>query len=332
MGKLGNFKSNMDKNVDEVKCTVIMYHYVRNMHETLFPDIKGLRVKNFIFQLDYIMGNYTVISLEEYVDFLVSDKRIPNNSCILTFDDGLKDHYHDVFPILKSKGFSACFFPVTQPLTEFVVPCVHKVHFLLAKLGPKVFTGEFNQILKNEFPNLVEVFFISDETKKNRKYRWDKPLTANLKYNIATMPLREKVKVLNQIFTKYFDNEKLFCKELYLSFGEMKEMQEGGMSFGGHTHTHPVLSCLTQKEQDAELKMSKSILEENLGIKIEFFAYPYGNYNDDTITTLKNNGYVCGLTTDVGVNIERESDLFTIKRLDTNDVPLAREDDGRKSV
>jgi len=311
----------------QVKCTIIMYHYVRNMHETEYPDIKGLIIKKFVQQLSYITQNYAIIAIEDYIDF-VKGKKIPKSSCILTFDDGLKDHYLNVFPILRDKKIPACFFPITQPLTELIVPCVHKVHFLLDKIGSKIFAEKFNQILKTDFSHLFDKFFVDNKAIKNRKYRWDTPLTANLKYNIAKMPEREKIDILARIFTKYFKNESKFCGELYLSFKDMRTMEEGGMSFGGHTHTHPMLSCLTAAEQADELKKSKEILENNLRTKIRAFAYPYGDYNRDTVNILKDNGYVCAVTTDVGVNIDNDVDHLYLKRLDTNDVPLMEKNHG----
>ena len=309
-------------NYQQPKCTTVMYHYVRNMHETNYPNIKGLLIKRFIGQLNYILRNYKVIRLEDYIEFLHGNKSIPNNSCILTFDDGFKDHYLNVFPILKREKLAASFFPITQPLTEFVVPAVHKTHFLLAKIDSRTFADAFNQAVKSSFPELVERYFVDDNVKKERKYRWDDQLTSNLKYNIATMPLKPKVEILNQIFARYFENEKEFCRELYMSIEEMIEMIEEGMSFGGHTHTHPMLSRLTQEEQIKELKGSKEILEKNLKAKVELFSYPYGSFNETTINILTNNRYICGVTTDVGINEGGNIDPFTIKRLDTNDLPF----------
>lgn len=306
----------------KAKCTIVAYHYVRNMHQTAYPDIKGLLIKKFRGQLNYIMRNYVVIPLEDYVEFLQGNKGIPENSCILTFDDGFKDHYVNVFPILKRRKLPASFFPITQPLTGFVVPAVHKTHFLLAKIGSKVFAGQFNQILKEQFPKLAKKFLVDDKAKKERGYRWDDALTVNLKRAVAKMPSGPRAKILNQIFAKYFKNEKQFCKQLYMNQHEMREMISGGMSFGGHTHTHPMLSRLTRKEQINELKTSKLILEKGLKTKIKLFAYPYGDFNKATIDILKKQKYTCGLTTDNGINKENNTRPFTLKRLDTNDLPF----------
>lgn len=307
---------------NQIKCTIVMYHYIRNMYETDYPNIKGLLIKKFIGQLNYLQRNYIVIRLKDYIEFLHGSKNIPNNACILTFDDGFKDHYLNVFPILKNRKLPASFFPITQPLTEFVVPAVNKTHFLLAKIGSRALSDDFNQILKSQFPKLVKRFFVDEKVKKERKYRWDDVLTANLKWAISTIPFSPKVKILNQIFAGYFENEKEFCKELYMSWDEMREMMEEGMSFGSHTHTHPTLSQLAIKEQIKEIKGSKEILEKKLKTKIKLFSYPYGSFDRTVIEILRKQKCICGLTTDAGINVGNHVKSFALKRLDTNDLPF----------
>ncbi len=301
------------------KCTVVMYHYVRNMHETDYPGIKGLLVEKFRKQVDFLKKSYSIISLEDYIRFLNKEEKIPQNSAILSFDDGFKDHYLNVFPVLKEKGIKGCFFPLTQPLAEEKGPAVHKTHFLLAKIGSEQFSKEFNLALKEMFPEMLEDFFVDGKQKQERKYRWDDALTANLKYDIATMPTKPKVEILNQVFSKHFEDEKMFCKQLYMSWDEMKEMSEEGMEFGGHTKSHPMLGKLDEKGQLEELQESKAVLEKGLGAKISLFSYPYGNFNDTTIKLLKMLGYSCGVTTEALVNVGIVSP-FKISRLDTNDI------------
>lgn len=310
---------------NQVKCTIVMYHYVRNMHGTAYPNIHGRLVKDFIGQLKFILRNYAVISLEDYVDFLHGNRTIPANSCILTFDDGLKDHYRSVFPILKERKLSASFFPITKPLISQTVSPVHKAHFLLAKLGSAAFVNEFNYMLTRDFPDMLK-WFVEGEVKKEPKYRWDNALTANLKWTIATMPSKPKAQILNQLFTKHF-NEKEFSRELYMNWDEMREMAEESMSFGSHSHTHPALAELTREEQISEAQHSKEILERELKIKVQFFSYPYGSFNEGTVRILKRLEYACGLTTNLGINEGKNVNPYTLNRLDTNDLPFTDKGD-----
>lgn len=42
--------------------TVVVYHYVRPLSDSAFPEIKGLELSAFEEQLDYIERNYQVVS------------------------------------------------------------------------------------------------------------------------------------------------------------------------------------------------------------------------------------------------------------------------------
>jgi hypothetical protein len=53
-------------------------------------------------------------------------------------------------------------------------------------------------------------------------------------------------------------------------------------------------------------------------------CYPYGNYNDDTIALLKDNGCKLGLTTRVDLadtTLTTNDAVYKLPRLDTNDLP-----------
>ena len=47
---------------------------------------------------------------------------IPNNSVLLTFDDGYKDNYVEAYPLLKEHSFSAVNFLITGTVTKRVQP------------------------------------------------------------------------------------------------------------------------------------------------------------------------------------------------------------------
>src|SRR5688500_9903831 len=128
---------------DRYVATIVMYHYVRDMHLTPYPRIKGLTVDRFRGQLDYICRHYELLDPRDYTDCLLSRRSIPTKACLLTFDDGFGDHYRTVWPELARRGIVGMFFVVAAPLTERRMPSVHLVHFLLARLGARRLTDLF---------------------------------------------------------------------------------------------------------------------------------------------------------------------------------------------
>jgi peptidoglycan/xylan/chitin deacetylase (PgdA/CDA1 family) len=301
------------------QCTIVQYHYIRKDSDV--PRLKGLDVAKFEAQLDYIRHNYAVISLNDYVQSLGATRSLGRKLCVLTFDDGTKDHYANAFPILKEKKLTASFFPMTQPLKEHRVAAFHKVHLLLLELGSRRFADSYNHMLKNDFPELCEKHLVDEKIKLNPKYKWDDNLTANLKVSVAALPANVKRRLLDTLFSEFVDHENDLCDKLYMNLEEMQEMQESGMSFGCHSHTHPMLADLPPTEQREEIQLSKQVIESMLKAETDSFSYPYGSYNQRTIAILKEEGFRSAVTTDFAVNTE-DVDPFRLKRVDTNDIPL----------
>ncbi|OFX37851.1 MAG: hypothetical protein A2X08_06050 [Bacteroidetes bacterium GWA2_32_17] len=66
---------------------------------------------------------------------------------------------------------------------------------------------------------------------------------------------------------------------------------------GGHTFNHAMLNICTLKEQQFEIDDSKKHLEKIIGKQINYFAYPNGDYNDDSIQLVSKAGYRMAFTT-----------------------------------
>lgn len=298
--------------------TIVNYHYVRDMPNTPYPSIKGFLTKYFKFQVDYLSKKFSMISMNDYVNYLNGNGEIPDNACLLTFDDGLKDHYENVYPILKEKGISGMFYLISQTLTDFKVPHVHKVHFLLDKLGSEKMAELANDFFRDKGEEIYNKYRIHGEFRINPKRRFDDNLTANLKHNLGIMPFELKDKLLNDLFAECF-NEKEFCKKLFLNEEEVKEMMENGMEFGNHSHFHKQLAALSKEEQEEEIEKSTKILRDKFG-KIESFSYPNGSYTEEAIEMLEKQGYTSAVTVELKVN-EGKVEPFKIARFDANDFP-----------
>jgi len=64
-----------------------------------------------------------------------------------------------------------------------------------------------------------------------------------------------------------------------MSWSDIKELRDKGNIIGAHTVNHLRLSSISNKEQKKnEIVKSKKILEGRLGVPIEWFAFPFGDY------------------------------------------------------
>ncbi len=80
-------------------------------------------------------------------------------------------------------------------------------------------------------------------------------------------------------------------KSDFLTWPQIKEMSDNGMTIGSHTLDHPNLTALSDEALKRELEDSKKIIEEKIGKKINYLAYPGGNFNEQVIELAKAAGY-----------------------------------------
>lgn len=74
----------------------------------------------------------------------------------------------------------------------------------------------------------------------------------------------------------FFVNGSTAGQSGYLSWRQIAEMHQAGMSIGSHSHRHVDLTVLPTADLDAELTASKNCLEDRLGARVEFLAAPHG--------------------------------------------------------
>jgi peptidoglycan/xylan/chitin deacetylase (PgdA/CDA1 family) len=76
-----------------------------------------------------------------------------------------------------------------------------------------------------------------------------------------------------------------------LNWRELAECEQAGIEIGAHTCTHPQLDQLPKDVMREELYVSKSMLEDNLGLKVPGLAYPYGYSNAQVRRVARELGY-----------------------------------------
>jgi peptidoglycan/xylan/chitin deacetylase (PgdA/CDA1 family) len=279
-----------------------MYHFIRS--KTELPNTT-LPVKHFRRQLKYLKEKYPIITLGDVIN--------GKHGCVLTFDDGIKDHYTNAFPILKKEEIPGVFFPMTECLQHKKVLSVQKAQFLLAKLHYNEFVVWWNEIAPDEF----KIDF--SKIKESSGYPFDDEKTKKIKTFLSKTPNEKKDPILSVMFKTVFGKESAFAKKLYMNSNEIKDMVSAGMEFGIHTHTHPCLRKLTEDSQRCEIEQSKRYLERITGNPVSSIAYPYGGNNQTTIKILKLLGIKVGLIAGGGINTGK-LDLFRLKRCDTKEI------------
>ena len=109
-----------------------MYHYVRDLKNSRYPEIKGLDISLFKKQVEFIKDSFSPVTIEDVIDHYERGTSLPDKPILFTFDDGYIDHFTAAFPILQENGIQGSFFIPGKTFTENVLLDVNKIHFILA--------------------------------------------------------------------------------------------------------------------------------------------------------------------------------------------------------
>ena len=295
--------------------TVMMYHYIRDPGDEAEAGsgIPGMTVPAFESQLDELAKQHTFVAWRDVQSSLQEEKPLPSSACLLTFDDGVRDHYINVFRILRERNLSGLFFVLDRRVNDGLV-LGHKIHFLLAKLG----VDELRTTFLDRLDSAQHKRFLFAEQKYQLKYSGD---SVDERINLLKAILQRDLSVdvdplLSDLFEMHIGSEKEMAQNYYLTSDQMREMRAGGMHFGGHSHSHPWFDWINVEQRAEEIRCSADYLRQ-----IEpgpwAFAYPYGGLSEDSPQLLRKHGFVAAFTTKTQL---RHSDPYYIGRLDGEEV------------
>lgn len=94
---------------------ILMYHHV-NEKKGEEATSAGLTISTSQFEsqmTELAQKGYSVVSLGQAVDAVELGAALPPKPIVITFDDGYRDFYTDVFPILRAHGYQATLFVPT---------------------------------------------------------------------------------------------------------------------------------------------------------------------------------------------------------------------------
>jgi peptidoglycan/xylan/chitin deacetylase (PgdA/CDA1 family) len=242
---------------------------------------------------------------------------------VLTFDDGLKDFYNYVFPVLKRWKVPATVYCSTAPLINASLLNMHRIHLLLGALGQKEFRRRFEG-LHDRYNNSYKLE-TSSASAFNKLYPRDDEDTRKFK-KLLNFQLPHSVlsPILKSLFKEVYGPEKEIVERFYMTLDEIKVIKNEGFDIGIHTHNHHILSYLDIHQQKYEITTAVDYLREQINLETIHVAYPYGipgTWNNNTMKLMKNLGYQAGLT--LGRRIVKPDDLcyrWGIPRYDVNDI------------
>jgi len=265
-------------------------------------------------QMNYIKKKFTTISFKDLKTHLNEGIKLPNNAVIITFDDGYKDNYSTAYRILRAYNLKATFFVPVGLMGGKGIIEVEKLTYAI-KMSKKT-------IIDMSMMGLGRIKIDSSENKIRAKQL--------LIHEIRKMEEEIRREIVENILYQLSVEIPIdLANMLMLDWEDVKEMKKGGMEFGSHSMSHPILSRITKDRLREEVMGSKILLESMIEDEICAFAYPAGGkkeyFGEREKDAVKEAGYSFGVSYINGLENVKKMDNYAVKRVRISsyvDLPL----------
>jgi peptidoglycan/xylan/chitin deacetylase (PgdA/CDA1 family) len=249
---------NLLRKTSGVNPLVVNYHVVSDHPLPHVDHIYPYRNStSFAEDLDFLLTRYQVITLQDLLESLQDPKRrLPENSLMVTFDDGLKEVFEVVAPILKKKKIVPAVFLTKNYIDNKELGYDHRKSLLIHHAE-----DNNNQLL---VARMVEILHA------------DGLFKVDLKSSILGITYKKR-HFVNSLadaagidFSSYLEENKP-----YLTSSQIMELKDQGYMFGGHSIDHPDFRELSPEEQLFQAKESMDFVCRQFHIGYRTFAFPY---------------------------------------------------------
>ncbi len=226
-------------------------------------------------QFRHLRRHFHPRPLTQIVAQLREEEPFDPRSVAITIDDGRRNCYEFLFPLLKEFDIPASFFAVSSFIRREDWIWTDKVLWL----------GEQpSRPSSLALERIDAVFAQLNRMRPQARTTFMQNIAANMKVSIP----REAP-----------------AKYAPCSWSELREMADSGLvEIGSHTVTHPILSTLTDEETWDEITVSRAHIEEGMRRSISLFCFPNGkagDYRPSQIDQLERAGYFGAVVADFGM-------------------------------
>ena len=226
------------------------------------PHVSGLykyrNVKQFMADIEFFLKFYEPVCLGDIMSYLDCRKELPKRCFLPTFDDGFREIYEVVAPILYSKGISGAFFLTSATIDNQELCYPQKKGLIISRI-----TALNSRTVEKAVRKVLDDFFISGENLLSR--------VRNIYYSQRGV-LEHLGAILDCDFGEY-----LHTVKPYLSGEQVRSLLRRGFGIGAHSIDHPLYSELNIEEQVFQTVESVKRLSEMFEYACESFAFPYGD-------------------------------------------------------
>lgn len=243
---------------------ILTYHSVIE-HPTVFNLWTHISLKKFEEHMHFLKHSARVISLTEMAS-AIRRHCLPTNSVAITFDDGFANNYTRAYPVLQRLGLPATIFLSTGYIGG------HKLFW------PERLAYQLMLTKRDSITVLGQTLWLRNN---NDRLQVCRVLREKLK-ELHPDKLNESLDDIEDMLKVPIDPEEpLFHEWLPLSWEQVCDMASGGLiEFGGHTHSHNILSKLSVSDAEQQIADCRQALADNLDQSVTLWAYPNGTKAD----------------------------------------------------
>jgi peptidoglycan/xylan/chitin deacetylase (PgdA/CDA1 family) len=264
---------------------ILMYHNFSGPNESGTDAVNSTALRG---QLAYLRRHFHVVPLACIFEHLKAGRPLDKLTVALTIDDGRRNFYEFMFPLLKEFEIPATFFVVSS------------------------------FIRREDWLWTDKVLWLSDQPSRSSELSADKMEVLFAKLNrlrpearnafIEAIAAGMGVSIPGEAPLKYAP-----C-----SWSELREMADSGLvEVGSHTVSHPILATLTEEESWLELTVSLAQIEEALGRRVVSFCFPNGKPGDYRLSQLRQireAGYAGAVAAEFGM-VTTSADPYELPRI-----------------
>ncbi len=239
------------------KILLPVYHTVSD--EDL-PHIKHLfwyrNIGGFKKDLDTLLKHFEAVSLTELISHVNGNKPISKPSFLISFDDGYREVFDVIAPILKERSIPAVFFLNTDFIDNRKLFYRNKASLIREKL--ETF---------HEAEQLQEIASLLNIEKTNKQH-----------IGQAVMGLKHHEQdLLDEVAVRIGINFQEFLQKNkpYLDSLQVKNLIDQDFVIASHGTDHAAFEHLSLEDQLQHIAKSFSFLKQNFNIPYNAFAFPF---------------------------------------------------------
>jgi peptidoglycan/xylan/chitin deacetylase (PgdA/CDA1 family) len=283
--------------------SVLMYHRVTT--PDMFPYEGDVSTETFRSMMSWLKKYCEIIHPDQTLSAIHERRAKGRPRVLITFDDGCRDYYDNAWPIIRELEIPTLAFLCTSPIDnseggETIWPYQMLWHINLAPDGIYQQPWSPGETFDFALQERRDVFFHQ---------------ALDYLFTLPDEERRARVKELDELLGA--PRTRSFFERQMMTWDEIRQTMEF-TTFGGHTHTHPIMSQLSPEKLDYEIKTCRDRILAETGVAPRYFSYPNGTLADFTDAArhiLSQYGFALSFSTVTGYNKGAFCDPYTLKRL-----------------